>query len=126
MELSKEEFAGGMGQKGYAAAKDAQAMLSMEEYALRMGQRSDYVAVKDAQIEVRKEECVSGMVQSSNDAATKDVQIKFRKEECAPGMGQSAIQTMNLLHLDHFSNRLPLVNSNPTRMSLEVLEDEEP
>ena len=95
-----------------------------------LSSRSNYAAAKDARIKLSEEECVLGMGRRSNDAAKKDVQIKFRKEDCATAMGRTAIQTMNLLHLDHFSNRLPLVNPNQVSMSLELplqhREDEEP
>ncbi len=71
-----------------------------------MGQRSSYAAMKDAQIELRMEECVSSMGQRSSDAIVKDAQIKLRKEDCASSMGQIALRRTNPLLLDQISNRL--------------------
>ena len=55
-----EECAGAMEQRyksNDAAVKDAPIELSKKEYALGMGQRSNNAAVKDAQIKSSKEEC---------------------------------------------------------------------
>ena len=51
-----------------------------------MEQRGNYAAVKDAQIMLRMEDCASGTVRRSSYAAVKDAQIKFRKEECVLSM----------------------------------------
>ena len=63
----KGDFASGMGEKSTksAAETDVQTMLSKEECALNMGQRSSDAVVKDAQIMLFKEGCVS-MGQRSN------------------------------------------------------------
>ena len=70
-------------------------MLEMEECALGMEHRcrSNYAAVKDAQITLRLEECASSMELRSNFAAVMDAQIKFGKEACALGMGRNATHT---------------------------------
>ena len=60
------------------------------------------------------------MGQSTNFAAMKDAQIKLREEECAAGMGHIAMQMMNLLHLDHNSNRLLQLDPNPMSMLLDL------
>ena len=56
------------------------------------------------------------MGQSANDVAEKDAQSMLRKEECARGMGHTAMQMMNLLHLD--LNSIRLLQLNPTLMSV--------
>jgi hypothetical protein len=57
-----------------------------------MEQKSNVAAMKDVLILLSKEECALGMGQksneSSNDAAVMGAQIKLRKEEFALGMGQ--------------------------------------
>ena len=59
-------------------------VLSKQEYALGMGQRSNCVAMRDAKTKpYMEEECASGMAQLSNVAAVKDVQNKPGKEDCA-------------------------------------------
>ena len=61
------------------------------------------------------------MGQSASYASAKDAQLKLRKEEFALGMaGQTAIQLMNLLHLDLNLNRLLQLNSNPVSMLLNL------
>jgi hypothetical protein len=67
-----------------APLKDAQTMLSKEEFALSMGQhgQGNDAAVMDAQIKLRKEECAGGMVQKANDAASKGAQMKLSREAC--------------------------------------------
>ena len=79
-------------------------MLRKEECALSMELRESNAAEKDAQIELRKEGYALGMGRSTNDAVVKVAQKMRGKEECVGGMGH-AIQTMNPLHLDHYSNR---------------------
>ena len=47
-----------------------------------------YATLKGAKIMLSTEECALGMEQRSNDAALEDVQTYLRKEECAGGMEQ--------------------------------------
>ena len=76
-------------------------MLSKEEYALGMEQRSSDAALKDAQIKHSVEDCASGTGQSKKGAAVKDAQTKPFGEECAQGMVHIALlHKTNLLHLD--------------------------
>jgi len=82
------EFPGHILSRLHAAVKDVQILLSMEDCALGMEQRSRYVALKDAQINPNEEECARDMVQRSNDAALQGAQIKFKREECVLSMGQ--------------------------------------
>ena len=49
---------GQMSYVNYAVVKDAQILLSKEECALDMGQRSNHAELKDAEIESSGEECV--------------------------------------------------------------------
>jgi hypothetical protein len=49
----------------HAAVKDAQILLSMEDCALGMEQRSRYVALKDAQINPNEEECARDTVHTA-------------------------------------------------------------
>ena len=83
-------------------------MLSKEEYALDMEQRSrpNYAVVKDVQTLLSKEECALDMGHRSNsdhDAAAKDAQTKSSVEDCAVGMVRTAMHKTNLLHLDQSS-----------------------
>ena len=88
--LSKDEYAGGMGQRSnYAAVMDAQIKLGREECAINMGQRLNTkdAVVKGAQIKSSKEEYVGDMVQEES-ANTRDAKVRWAKEDCAGGMGQ--------------------------------------
>ena len=57
-------------------------MLREEDYAESMEGRG-YAAEKDAQTKLGLEECASGMEQNATDAAVKEVLNKLRMEECA-------------------------------------------
>ena len=60
-----------------AVAKDAQMVLTKEECALGMGQRSSDAAVMNAQVKLIKEECASSMERRGQrrNATVKDAQI---------------------------------------------------
>jgi hypothetical protein len=97
--LSREECAGGMGQKSsYAALKDARINPNEEDCASRMVQRPNYAVLKDALISLEKEEYALDMVQrvNANDAVMKDVQIEFNEEEYAGDTVHTAFPLMNL------------------------------
>ena len=85
-----------------------------------MEQRSNYAAVRDAQIIPKVVECALGMVQQRRpkDAVVKDVQIMPSVGECVEGMAHIAIHTMNLLHLDQNTRRLPQLKSYPISVLL--------
>ena len=94
-----EECVRDMGQRentNNAAAKGAQVLLSREEYALNMVQRSNDAAVKGAQIKFKMEEYEKSMEQRSNDAASKDAQTNPNEEEYAGDTVHTAIQLMSL------------------------------
>jgi hypothetical protein len=117
--FSREECARGMGHRSNdAAVKDAQIMPSKEECALNMVQKSNVAAVKDAHYMFRKEECALSMAQRRNYAAVMDVPITPSVEECARGMGPIAIHTMNHLHLDQNTRRLPQLKPYPISVLL--------
>ena len=86
IKLSREEFAGDMGQRrNYAAMKDAQLQQSKEECAINMGHRlhTNCARLKDVQIKPNEEECALSMEQNANDAAEKGAQTKSSRGECA-------------------------------------------
>jgi hypothetical protein len=61
-----------------------------------------------------------GQRRNRNYVAAKGAQIKPSVEECAKGMGHIVIHTMNTLHLDQNTRRLPQLKPYPISVLLEL------
>ena len=90
-----------------------------------MVQKGNSAAVKDAQIKLSKEEFASSMGQNTSSAALKGVQIKLSAKEYVRNTENIAIHTMNLLHLDQSTRRLPQLKPYPISLFLELSSEEE-